>query len=284
MMIQDESDDTFIAKKKCHKRIGMKSVENIGRDQYRYEALSVLQGQIAVTRYFDRDVTCIREFFRRKFDYESELYPTFKEIERNDYLDITTAASGYSKEIKDDLKKTVELKDEDESEDASDEDHNGNEDNSKNTWKDTRNLLERYLDDSVGALIDSDVSLSFENDEERIGLDQFEKLNLSEEITSLNIEKNLAQENSPDGNTGCNEDAESVDKPVKFKKTKTFSTRSVLTIPPEEIKARLQKQRMKRQEKERKRRLITKGEAGATNLVKRENKDTINQVMEFCEW
>ncbi|CAL1300892.1 unnamed protein product [Larinioides sclopetarius] len=229
--------------------------------------------------YFDRDVTCIREFFRKKFDYESEFYPTFKEIERNDHLDITTAASGYSKEIQDDLKKAVELMKE-ESENESDEDHDGSEEeDSKNTRKDTRNLLERYLDESVVALKDSDVSLSLEDD-----LHQFEKLNLSEEITSLNIEKDLPQENSPDENTECNEEGESIDKPVQFKKSKTFSTRSVSTIPPEEIKARLRKQRIKRQEREQKRRLTVKGEANATNRVKRENRDTVKQVVDFCEW
>ncbi|GBM73959.1 hypothetical protein AVEN_29621-1 [Araneus ventricosus] len=37
-------------KAQCQKRIGIKRVKNIGRDQYRYEALSVIQGQIAVTR------------------------------------------------------------------------------------------------------------------------------------------------------------------------------------------------------------------------------------------
>jgi RIO kinase 2 len=30
--------------------------------------------------YFDRDVQCIREFFRRRFSFESELYPKFKDI------------------------------------------------------------------------------------------------------------------------------------------------------------------------------------------------------------
>ncbi|GBO19873.1 hypothetical protein AVEN_93223-1 [Araneus ventricosus] len=34
----------------CQKRMGMKRVENIGHDQYRYEALSILQGQIGVPR------------------------------------------------------------------------------------------------------------------------------------------------------------------------------------------------------------------------------------------
>ena len=31
-------------------------------------------------RYFDRDVQCIRTFFRRRFDYESELYPKFSDV------------------------------------------------------------------------------------------------------------------------------------------------------------------------------------------------------------
>ena len=30
--------------------------------------------------YFDRDVQCIREFFAKRFSYESELYPTFSDV------------------------------------------------------------------------------------------------------------------------------------------------------------------------------------------------------------
>lgn len=30
--------------------------------------------------YFERDVNCIRDFFKRRFAYESELYPTFQDI------------------------------------------------------------------------------------------------------------------------------------------------------------------------------------------------------------
>lgn len=30
--------------------------------------------------YFQRDVNCIRDFFKRRFGYESELYPTFQDI------------------------------------------------------------------------------------------------------------------------------------------------------------------------------------------------------------
>ncbi|KAL1770119.1 serine serine/threonine-protein kinase RIO2 [Sigmodon hispidus] len=49
--------------------------------------------------YFDRDVKCIREFFMKRFGYESELYPTFSDIRREDTLDVEVSASGYTKEL-----------------------------------------------------------------------------------------------------------------------------------------------------------------------------------------
>ncbi|XP_036888124.1 serine/threonine-protein kinase RIO2 [Sturnira hondurensis] len=47
--------------------------------------------------YFDRDVKCIRDFFMKRFSYESELYPTFSDIRREDSLDVEVSASGYTK-------------------------------------------------------------------------------------------------------------------------------------------------------------------------------------------
>ncbi|KAM4879756.1 serine/threonine-protein kinase RIO2 [Sylvia borin] len=52
--------------------------------------------------YFNRDVNCIKEFFKKRFNYESELFPTFKDIRRECSLDKEIAASGYAKEIKED--------------------------------------------------------------------------------------------------------------------------------------------------------------------------------------
>ncbi|XP_046373574.1 serine/threonine-protein kinase RIO2-like isoform X2 [Haliotis rufescens] len=49
--------------------------------------------------YFNRDVQCIRDFFVRRFDYESELYPTFKDVQREDNLDVEVSASGFTKEM-----------------------------------------------------------------------------------------------------------------------------------------------------------------------------------------
>jgi RIO-like serine/threonine protein kinase len=55
-----------------------------------------------ILRYFNRDVECIRTFFRRRFKYESSIYPHFKrtlgESGGHDFkLDITVEASGFSR-------------------------------------------------------------------------------------------------------------------------------------------------------------------------------------------
>ncbi|KAM6473319.1 serine/threonine-protein kinase RIO2 [Liasis olivaceus] len=52
--------------------------------------------------YFDRDVKCIRDFFMKRFSYESELYPTFKDVRKECCLDVEISASGYTKEMQED--------------------------------------------------------------------------------------------------------------------------------------------------------------------------------------
>ncbi|XP_074851392.1 serine/threonine-protein kinase RIO2 isoform X2 [Carettochelys insculpta] len=52
--------------------------------------------------YFDRDVKCIRDFFKKRFGYESELFPTFQDIRRECSLDVEIAASGYTKDMQED--------------------------------------------------------------------------------------------------------------------------------------------------------------------------------------
>uniref|UniRef100_A0AC35TGL8 Non-specific serine/threonine protein kinase n=1 Tax=Rhabditophanes sp. KR3021 TaxID=114890 RepID=A0AC35TGL8_9BILA len=61
--------------------------------------------------YFMRDVNCIREFFKRKFNYESELAPSMKDIERVHNLDKELLASGFTKKMVLDLHKAYEEKD-----------------------------------------------------------------------------------------------------------------------------------------------------------------------------
>lgn len=56
-------------------------------------------------RFFDRDVNGVREYFRRRFGYESAGYPTFDELTRDDVLDAEVSCSGLSKEMEKDLLK-----------------------------------------------------------------------------------------------------------------------------------------------------------------------------------
>ncbi|THH06810.1 hypothetical protein EW145_g3832 [Phellinidium pouzarii] len=79
--------------------------------------------------YFNRDVECIRRFFRRRFRYESMLYPRFKVImkegsEKGDgfQLDVMVAASGFGKKEMETLEEYMEnVKDEPQSQDEDDD-------------------------------------------------------------------------------------------------------------------------------------------------------------------
>ncbi len=54
--------------------------------------------------YFNRDVDCIRTFFRRRFGYESQLYPKFAlDSGREFSLDVQVTASGFSRKLQQEL-------------------------------------------------------------------------------------------------------------------------------------------------------------------------------------
>jgi hypothetical protein len=73
-----------------------------------YTHVPVLLTFAHFSRYFNRDVECIRRFFRRRFNYESALYPRFSKTVTNNEddeqgfrLDVVVAASGFGgKEMK----------------------------------------------------------------------------------------------------------------------------------------------------------------------------------------
>ncbi|KAI6031775.1 RIO1 family-domain-containing protein [Pisolithus microcarpus] len=66
--------------------------------------------------YFNRDVECIRTFFRRRFKYESALYPRFQSIKSEDddkesqgfRLDVMVAASGFARKDQKTLEEYME--------------------------------------------------------------------------------------------------------------------------------------------------------------------------------
>ncbi|KAI9486333.1 MAG: RIO1 family-domain-containing protein [Benjaminiella poitrasii] len=90
--------------------------------------------------YFNRDVECIRTFFRRRFGYESVLYPRFtQDVNREFSLDVQVAASGFSKKMQKELEEYQEEvkdmssdEDEDETESSEDEEDDDREEQKKN--------------------------------------------------------------------------------------------------------------------------------------------------------
>ncbi|XP_050044446.1 uncharacterized protein RIOK2 isoform X2 [Dermacentor andersoni] len=113
--------------------------------------------------YFDRDVNCVREFFKKRFGYESELFPKFSDIERDDTLDLETAASGFSKEVKEELEEAVQqMKEDSEEDDGDDEkkslndmhdsDQPSSSDKDRHTAKATQKakscMMERFITDA----------------------------------------------------------------------------------------------------------------------------------------
>ncbi|KAF8642333.1 hypothetical protein AX16_009602 [Volvariella volvacea WC 439] len=65
--------------------------------------------------YFNRDVSCIRTFFQRRFQYSSSLYPQFKKIidkgpDGEDFkLDVVVAASGFARREMQEIEEYMKL-------------------------------------------------------------------------------------------------------------------------------------------------------------------------------
>ncbi|EJT97928.1 RIO1-domain-containing protein, partial [Dacryopinax primogenitus] len=84
--------------------------------------------------YFNRDVDCIRTFFRRRFGYESKLYPRFRaalndEGEPAFELDVEVAASGFGRKEMGLLQEYMDsVREEEEAEEEEGEEEKGEED------------------------------------------------------------------------------------------------------------------------------------------------------------
>lgn len=237
--------------------------------------------------YFDRDVSCIREFFKKRFDYESELYPTFQDIVREGALDVTTSASGFSKDMKRQLNETMrkmvldsnlnteELKEDfiDDNDNEADVDENEADDpeekdlieesvqtfnrKAKNdSLKANSIMLEKYLSDCFEILHVEDTELDNKDSSELINSTIEELINKAAETDDTELIPEL------------------VAGPIKRRKASTL--RSVSTIPPEEVKQRVKKEHQKLLKKSDKR-IRVKGEASAANRSRRDNMNNIKQ-------
>lgn len=74
---------------------------------------------------FERDVTGVKDLFKKKFGYESEDYPKFEDIEREENMDVEVSCSGYgfTKQMEKDLLKEYGMEDESDEEEEDDDDN-----------------------------------------------------------------------------------------------------------------------------------------------------------------
>jgi len=243
--------------------------------------------------FFERDVNCIRDFFKRRFEYESELAPSFEDVFRVDAIDAEIAASGVTKQMEKDLrleygmdKETSDDEDSDESDLIEEIKLEDNIEELRKEVEESMNLSEvnktvsEYLLKCPDKVDCEDEAKSFELLEDEFkGVelcgDQMKKFQedfaddeLEDEYEARDDVGNLRDFNSqfkPFRDNLHNEDTRSV---------RSVST-TASTIPPDQVKARVKASLEKNKKKVQARRTIAKGEASAKTRSKRENKNII---------
>uniref|UniRef100_A0A1B6CY58 Serine/threonine-protein kinase RIO2 n=1 Tax=Clastoptera arizonana TaxID=38151 RepID=A0A1B6CY58_9HEMI len=195
--------------------------------------------------FFDRDVNCIRDFFKRRFGYESSLHPTFEDILREDVLDIEVNASGFTKQMEKDLLSGMGIEDNDESDNEEDEEKiDGETELQDLILKVEQTILEDEKKCSDLPTLDDCYDKPLINEDD------------TEDVTSI-------------ADTGIHS---------------VRSVTSTSTIPPEVIQSRVKKALEKREKAATKQRCLAKGEASAVTRKRRENRDTIQDHKGFWGW
>ena len=219
--------------------------------------------------FFDRDVNCIRDFFKRRFNYESELAPTFDDVERVDALDAEVAASGVTKQMEKDLRLEYGIDNEDESDIDCDGSDNSD-DLLEEITPDEDNIEEMRKEVEFSLNVsDADKSvLKFLQN-----CDEVENCEYSEEISNHCDTDIVAANSKPDENSLVrpqDDHAEDEDEDIvcdlteissQFKQVHDQSeTRSVTsstsTIHPDIVKARVKQSLEKRNKKSQPRRTV----------------------------
>ncbi|CAM4539887.1 unnamed protein product [Leuciscus chuanchicus] len=243
--------------------------------------------------YFDRDVKCVRDFFLRRFNYESELYPTFKDIRKACSLDVEISASGYTKELQQDdsLLHPEGPEGEGLSDDEDDDSSESDDDTHQAASEDVISMEEyKHAMLELEGLKISKETLSEENDTE-----EHEGARCQEEIPAEDIQKETVSDISKDLGRDEVEDEcpDLVDlsafnkefRPFRDQLRRTTSEMSIgsvgscSTIPPDVIRQKVKRQLTKQQKAAQKRRL-QKGEANLVTKERRENQNNIKSSLD----
>ncbi|CAH0718099.1 unnamed protein product, partial [Brenthis ino] len=228
--------------------------------------------------YFDRDVKCVREFFKKRFGYESSLYPNFSDLERDDHLDDEVACSGYKRThvLEDELLMEMGIGLHVSEDEASDNEEN----------QEGQEQISTHSEDEITNLRQQ-VEASIQHDQTQIQNVMNDTKNLSvtetEEIPTLvPIKEPEDGENKEDKNSQKYRLA-MIEKALSEVRTMRSYT-SASTIAPEVVKQQVKKNLETRQKKMERKKAIAKGEASAVTRSRRDNKETIRESHGLWGW
>lgn len=205
--------------------------------------------------FFNRDVRCLQDFFRRRFNYESELAPDFLDIERVDALDAEVSASGMTRQMEKDILEHY-LQDDEELE-SSDEEES---DDTDDTLEETENSVEETENPDEKATSNEPEGTSVE---EVLEVNETEIENMQKEIEDeVDDLKDLH---------GLNKQW----KPFRDHREDTQSIRSMSTIAPEDVKKRVKNALAKKDRRDQSKRIRAKGDACNVQRSRKENKHEI---------
>jgi len=221
--------------------------------------------------YFDRDVKCICDFFKRRYGYESELHPVFSDIEREASLDVEVLASGFTKEMDEDLNIEVLTA---KPEEGDDEDSNsGSESNSESDeheaeFQDLESISEQKPPDTLNL-----------NPEEETNTENLVTLqtDVSDALAQMKLDQRTHLQLEGAGPTR-------VRGPGSVSGLSAVSHSTASTIDPEVIKGRVRKTFERNDRINSKKRIRAKGEASAVTRQRRDNMENINQSKGIWGW
>ncbi|KAJ8714742.1 hypothetical protein PYW07_002967 [Mythimna separata] len=239
--------------------------------------------------YFDRDVRCVREFFKKRFGYVSDDYPKFSDLERDDQLDTEIACSGYkrTKDVDNELLQEMGIGLEVSDDEVESDDDQEAEDKSKMTEQDLDELRKE-----VDASIQNDERPVQQITTKTVNLTITDKQNTKEDTNNKNAEEDeevpTLVDPTEDSNTELDKNSQKyrlamIEKALSdVRSMRTYTSAS--TIAPEVVKQQVKKNLEVRQKKMERKKAIAKGEASAVTRSRRDNKETIRESHGLWGW
>lgn len=269
--------------------------------------------------FFDRDVKGVREWFKKKYGFESADYPKFEDLEREGNLDIEVSCSGFTKEMETDLLNEYHPEGSDESDSSESESEILNTEEVIDHYrqgvevevkfseekKDKNSSIMKYMQ-SMSQHMEFDKA--FNEDDDLQFQDALSELKVTETSQSPKEEASCSKESfskSADIDDAASISSNDLDVPEMDDELKDLDpnsreyrmkmVRKVLsdarsqrsysttasTIAPSVITDRVKKVIDEKNKRESRRRMVPKGEASAVRRMRIENKDV---VKDYAGW